>query len=249
MENLVIVTPGRSGSEFLLESLNSNQNFELDGEIFDRSNFADRSFSHFAKTERIVLHRLFNRTRLSRLKFNFGLKILVRNFLQQYDAHQHITGFKLSLDQLSAYPMVADFLKRESTKIIYITAADKLRLSLSLIKARVTNQYHIRHNLSKKTSMTFDLHEVLHLYKWITQEEASFINDFGGHCLTIEKSALFADPLSVLQSIAQYLNISGDQKFEISQMKLVNPENLEDWVENFEEIKEYFFARGVSLSS
>ena len=73
-----------------------------------------------------------------------------------------VGGFKISLDQLENYPMVSDFLRKESTIIVYLSSEDKLRLSLSLIKARAINFYHS----AKETSisrMTFDPAKVVEL--------------------------------------------------------------------------------------
>lgn len=243
----MIVTPGRSGSEFLLRSLNSNPNFELDGEVFNRSNFDDFSFNHFAKSERPKLNFLFNRARISRLNFNFGLKLLVRKFFERYYQLSVVRGFKISLDQMEAYPMIADFLKRESAKVVYLTSDNKFRICLSLIKARTTNYYHSDKG-TNDSKIICDPVEVLKLYKWINKKERAFLQEFGDQALKIMASELFENPLQTCQHISKFVNLEDSQLFQISNLKPTNPDKFEEWVENIGEIRDSFKKAGISLS-
>ncbi len=81
----VIVTPGRSGSEHLSETLNNYSDIIVEGEVFNRANHAEDTFSTFvsSKIGFRLLGFLFNREKLSRLKWNKPLSYLIRSFFKK----------------------------------------------------------------------------------------------------------------------------------------------------------------------
>lgn len=238
---LVIVTPGRSGSEHLLQTLNSCAGIKLESEVFNQSNFIPASFNGFINSN--VWYKtfgfFFNRQKLSKCSLNFGLSFLIDKYITtKFNDATCIWGFKLTLDQLDAYPHLWKILKSNSTKILYLTKKDKLALILSLIKARKTNRYHST-SISKNTPYSFNSHEVVKQLNWLQKNEMCFL-DFlkpHPHFLHITSENMFQNYDKVLNDIIKFLDLQSDTSFQYSKLKPTNPAQLDDWVTNIAEIR------------
>jgi LPS sulfotransferase NodH len=246
---LVIVTPGRSGSEYLLQTLNSCSEIKLDSEVFNQSNFSASSFNGFINSR--VWYKaigfFFNRTKLSEFSFNFGLSFLIDRYITSYFVDStRFRGFKLTLDQLEAYPHLWNILKSSSIKIIFLTKEDKLALVLSLIKARKTNYYHSTLS-SKNEPYAFDINEVLEQFTWLKKSELKFMEFLKSNPQHLQLSCetMFQNFDKVRHEIIEFLNLPSATSFQYSELKPTNPSQLDEWVLNIEEIRASFSKHGL----
>ena len=139
MTQFVIITPGRSGSTFLARTLKQHPEVHCEEEIFNRAVHDEGSFNHFVQSKGFyrLVGFLFNREKLSTGAWNMPLKWLISRFLRTKDGGNR--GFKISLDQLFAYPQLFSLLS--PYRIIYLNREDRHRMVLSLLAARKTGNY------------------------------------------------------------------------------------------------------------
>jgi LPS sulfotransferase NodH len=237
----VIITPGRSGSEHLSQTLANYADISMGGELFNQSIYGEGSFNHFITTHvgYKALGFLFNRQKLSRVKLNHPLKYLVRKFLQsRAPVSSAVSGFKLTLDQLAAYPFLLDNLIGTGTKIIYLYRQDRLAQVLSLIKARDSGNYHNRVGFSVGHSYSFDTVVVKEHYLDLMRWEQRLISRLeAGSFLSVSYERLFSSYNVVLSEIRSFLHLPPTPLPELSALQKLNPETLSSWVANLEEIE------------
>ena len=233
MNRFVIITPGRSGSTFLAQTFNQHPEIFCEEEIFNRSENYDGSFNHYLSTNffRRSLSFLFNRERLSRSPANFPLRVLLAQFLKSKRKHEAIYGFKVSLDQLFAYPQLFPLL-RSSFEIIYLTRLDKLRVVLSLLASRKTGTY----DTYTEEKVRLSPGEVKTMLEEIDHQEQQ-TKAFFSQRLEIAYRDLFNNPAATFRRIEGFLSL--DNPLEPIPTKQVRPDNLAEWVENIDEIEMY----------
>ncbi|MEM6736436.1 MAG: sulfotransferase [Bacteroidota bacterium] len=236
--NFVIITPGRSGSTFLAQTLNQHSEIVCEGEIFNRAEFYEGSFNHFLQVNplRKTIAFLFNRERLSTSKINYPLEWLIQQFHSQKRTDKKRYGFKISLDQLFAYPQLISVIKT-SCKIIYLTREDKTRLVLSLMTARKTGNYEKfggRH-------VYFAPRKVKQQLNLILKQERNCRDLLPGSFeLTYEQ--LVRDQANSFLRISNYLELKEGIPTQSSNAQKAHPENISDWVGNIDEIERYLRA-------
>jgi LPS sulfotransferase NodH len=232
--NFVIITPGRSGSSYLVDTLNNHPDIICKEEVFNRTHFAAGSFNDYLKQNfaRRVLAFLFNREKWSHWLVNFPLHYLVKHYLVglSIEDRQKSSGFKLTLDQLHAYPKVIKVVVSMGFRLIYLTRKDTTRLTLSLIKARRSGNY----DRSDGERVSFDPSEVLMVRNQIQRWEHSFLGS-NQDILSVQYEDLFDESEDILELIYEEIGADPDRG-QRSKMQQVNPTNLEEWVINLEEI-------------
>ena len=237
MNRFVIITPGRSGSTYLARTLNQHQEVECEEEVFNRSENYNGSFNHFITKS--LLNRaiafFFNRESLSTFKANWPLRWLLSRFLKSKVHLRKWYGFKLSLDQLFAYPQLFAILK-SSYKVIYVARLDKRRVVLSLLASRKTGNY----STFDGEKISLDPVKVKSMIIELEKQEAKFKSYFKKK-LEITTHDLFHHMTISFRRIEEYLSLSTSIKAKAS--KQVRPDDLAEWVENIDEIEMYLQAR------
>ncbi len=239
--NFVIITPGRCGSEHLSETLNYFGDITMDGEIFNRNNYSSDSFNHHLRkdTIRSLIGFFFNREKLSRYWMNIPLHFAIQRFLSNDSfSKSSIVGFKLSLDQLHAYPYILYILSKKKCRIIYLYREDKLSQVLSLIKARNTGEYHYREERNARKTYNFNVKQVGKQYQQLIQWESSLMHQLANEdSYTLSYESLFSAYPTHINAIRSFLNLSESESFQYSSLIKGNSARLEEWVSNIEEIK------------
>lgn len=236
----VIITPGRSGSDHLSETLNNYPDIEMDGEIFNRSRHGPATFNLFLKS--LLLYRIisyfFNREKISIFRFNFPLNFLISGFLNKKAFSLPLKGFKLTLDQLHAYPFLLKYILKNNIKIIYLGRKDRLAMALSHVHARDTGKYYTRTTRNSSHLYFFDTIEVVKLYQQIKSWEAGlFTKLLPETYYKVNYEELWNCYEQILAEIRAFLGLANPLTPKFSSLKKGNPEKLEDWVENLEAIK------------
>ena len=226
----VIITPGRSGSTFLARTLNEHPEVSCEEEIFNRSVHDPGSFNAFLADN--LYYRFlgfwFNREMTSTWKVNIPLQWLIKKFLQTKPASPK--GFKVSLDQLFAYPQLFKILS--SYRVIYLTREDKTRMVLSLLAARRTGNYYAFDG----TKVTLEPSQV--------KSQLHQLLDWEKKCLellrpglVLKTKELFENQELTFERMQDYLQLTAPlTPIESSR---THPSTITEWVENYEEIVEY----------
>lgn len=230
MSRFVIITPGRSGSTFLAKTLDEHPDIQCDEEIFNRSVNYEGSFNAFIASRLIysVTGFFFNREKLSTSSLNFPLQWLIGKFLK--GKHVSRYGFKISLDQLFAYPQLHDLLRKY--KVIYLTREDKQRMVLSLLAARQTGNY----DSFNGEKVRLDPHTVKHHLNELLTWEKQCLNHFK-ELLLLSAEQLFAEQEITLKSIQDFLELK--ETLIPIQSSRTHPESISDWIENYEEVENF----------
>ncbi|WP_109830650.1 Stf0 family sulfotransferase [Reichenbachiella versicolor] len=241
--DFVIITPGRSGSWYLLETLDNYEDISMDGEVFDRSIYENNSFNVFLRSNLLnrLIAFLFNRQSFSRSRFNFPLKYLIQSYLLPGESsHLGLKGFKISLDQLEAYPQVEKCLADSNCKAIYLNREDKLIHAVSFLRARKTGLYNIKKKDINVGKIRLNPEQVIsQIAESECQEKAFFERGRFKKVVSISYESLFEDQITTLSSIRAFLDLP------IAEMKKstfvqVTPSKTEEWLENWQEIKTSF---------
>ena len=232
MIRFVIVTPGRSGSTFLAKSLNQHAEVNCEQEIFNRSVHTPGSFNAFIASR--IIYRFigffFNRERLSTSLLNLPLKWLIKQFLHLCSDANKIYGFKISLDQLFAYPQLLKFLAEY--KIIYLTREDKQRMVLSLLTARQTGNYESFSGEKVTLNPALVKDQLYELLGWEKLCLEKFPN-----VLYLTSENLFSNSEATFEKIQNHLGLS-NQIMPIKSTK-THPDSISEWIENYAEIENY----------
>ena len=239
--DFVIITPGRSGSEHLRETLTGYNDINLAGEIFNQSNYEKDSFNRFIKSSKVsaIIGFFFNRQKLSDRKINFPLKYLASKFLQQPTLPiSTVNGFKLTLDQLKAYPFLLDIIKVNRMKIIYLYREDRLAQVLSLIKARQTGVYQTTATSPTTNPTQFDPQVVKKQYHELLDWEKNLLESLKTDTfLKLTYETLFSHYEDKLDQIREFPGQAKAPLPILSSLKKVNKSNLSEWVTNLDDIK------------
>lgn len=241
----MIITPGRCGSEHLLQTLNNYEDINMDGEVFNRSNFSHGSFNSYVQSNGIrrLTAYFFNREKLSHLKVNFPMQWLIAEFLSGNKNAGTRRGFKLTLDQWLGYPAVLDQLLKEKVQVLYLSRKDWLSMTISLIEARTSGTYHQKkapipsRALDKKTVARL----LMQFNRW-EEVLTSKISQKNSFLLCYED--LFQNYPQVLQSIRHWLQLEENVEPRLSDLKKTTPD-LKEWVGNLEEIETYLDDLGI----
>lgn len=232
----LLITPGRSGSTHLRETLNTIEGLLLKDELFNRANEELDSFHHYInkKWHRKIIGFVSNRESISTNSMNFTLSGLVQGFLNDFlnvNSVQDVLGFTVSLDQWYAYPQIHTHIK--DWKLIYLTRKDLLRLSLSLMKARSDGNYEIPDG----KTIALDPEMVKHHVDLFEEWERDFLEGVKPD-LILYYEELFNDYSGNIKKIGDSLEL-GPVEFSVSNLQQVNPKDTSQWVSNFDEIKAY----------
>ena len=236
----VIVTPGRSGSEHLSETLNNCNDIIVEGEVFNRTNNAEDSFNTIvsSKIRFRFLSFLFNREKLSRLKWNMPLSYLIRSFFKTKKEDNVVHDFKLSLDQLYAYPMALEYILQTNCKVIYLNREDRLSQVLSLMKAKRTSTYHFRKKTTEEKRHTFDKQQVRKMLAQTNQWEAELLQKLKKYeYIHLSYEQLFENYNQSIDVIREFLALPKTNEYICSDLVKGNPKSLSEWVANLDEIR------------
>ena len=235
MKSFVIITPGRSGSTYLCKLLDLHPELVCEEEIFNRSRNDSKSLMGFSSQSFPLLNRFFNRDLTLSMSWNWILAWIWRRFLKKKWKSTSYYGFKITIDQLEAYPSLLDFIANRS-KVILLTRKDKLRQTLSLIKARKTDNY----DGFESKPLSFDTNQVLELHFKHWEWENS-IKEKAIEYIIIEAESLFDNPKPTLKRILEFLNVDPlSEILENAESKRLNPKDMNKWVTNFRDIQKPF---------
>ncbi len=239
--DFVIITPGRSGSDHLSETLKGYDDITVAGEIYNQSNDEQDSFNRFISSSKVrsIIGLLFNRQKLAGRKINYPLKYLGSKFLHlPILPTSAVHGFKLTLDQLNAYPFLLDKIKANRVKIIYLYREDRLAQVLSLIKARKTGVYQTTATSPTSSRTEFDPQIVKNQYYELIGWENDLLELLKTDTfLKLTYETLFSHYEDKLDQIREFLGLAKAPLPIFSSYKKLNKSNLSEWVNNLEDIK------------
>jgi hypothetical protein len=248
MTKFIIFTLPRTGSTLLSKSLNRHPDIFCDDEIFHfsfRDYFSPNQF-RFIKIKFIpkkinyIINYPFTYLRMKKFLDNYFSNKPNENFKAR--------GFKLMFYQTFYTPGLLSYLKKNNIKVILLLRENILRNALSDLRARETGIYHNqddneeqRSGLSKLNVDTNALKQKMDGIVSQNKKLATIVNDMDHIKIRYED---FTDWDKTMNRIAAFLNVSTT---EISAgAKKLNPDNLQDMIANFSEVKSWLKQNNYS---
>ncbi|MBB6460756.1 sulfotransferase domain-containing protein [Flammeovirga kamogawensis] len=246
--DFVIVSPGRTGSSHLLESIGYYDDIIAESEVFNKGNPYDDSFNLFLKSKfkYKLLGFIFNRNIFSRNRFNFPLQYLIRKFFKKEIplSTSKKRVFKIVFEQLEAYPYVLSYLLKQSVKFIYLDRINKFELMASMLKAKQDRIFQTFENQEQNRKQFFLCKEEVENYmKEFLSVESHFKSSIGTHNADIFETnyeALFGNYQEVVNQIRVFVGLKEKPLTKVSASKKVNPNPPSKWIKNFDEIEKFY---------
>lgn len=248
MTKFIIFTLPRTGSTLLSKSLNKHPDIFCDDEIFHFSfrNFFSPNQFRFIKIKLLpkkinyIINYPFTYLKMKSFLDNYFTNKPNENFMAR--------GFKLMYYQTFYTPGLLSYLKKNNIKVILLLRENILRNALSDLRARSTGIYHHQDDNEEKRSglakLNVDTNELQQKMDGIINQNkklAAIVSNMDYIKIRYED---FTDWNATMNRLAAFLNVS---TAEISAgAKKLNPDNLQDMIENFAEIKTWLKQNNYS---
>ena len=137
----VVITFQRTGSTFLVRSLDHNDNVLFSGELLHHGNGVHNEHYKFPDIVR-TRSRFFNQV-CKLLLFNVYTFIFINRYYRKARDNHQIVGFKLMLSHLFFAPVIFLYLfANKHIRIIFLTRSNTFDCAMSRYFARKTGFYH-----------------------------------------------------------------------------------------------------------
>lgn len=235
MSKFAIVTTQRTGTTFFLTCLDSHPQIQCAGTIFPQVN----KFKFFRFDRKgSVYHRYRNNSLRRQLMHWFQRRQSVYNCLNdQYHQSNGVSalGFKVSYNHMESYPAIVTWLREHEIKIIHFVRHNLLKRYVSQATMRARGLAH-----STKTVQPVKVRlqigklekELARRVRIVEKYRRTFID---GPYLEVSYESFVANREAETRRILQFLDIDRFMPLA-SDLKKLNPDSLEDIIENYEEV-------------
>lgn len=264
LTKFVLFTTQRTGSSYISRYLNNHPNVRMHGEILimqkkdgllyftkNKNRLLHSLFftKHYKRLNKYVnipnpVINKYTRLYVEALYENkdrfYTKHNTINTWLNEvsYDPLQHeehAAGFKLMYSQLSRFPYLRDWIKKENISIIYLKRENLLKQYLSNVANKKTKVAH-SDKKADIVSFTVDVEQCLQQIQKTEKENAHMQQIFAGNQqLTITYENFFSDMEQEGNKIFQFLGVSTPQ---IQKPKMVkrSSNKLNDIIENYDEL-------------
>jgi len=260
----VLLTTQRSGSTFIRLCLNSHPNVRCHSEIFLRKYPAADGFKSYCeanKGRRLLRYTLGNHT-FAKISYNLAMQWLINQYLDQlynnptfcapwtdmttdawkkYQTRdsldmEKLVGFQLMYSQLSYYRSLQRWITNRNIAIIHLIRQNALKKLLSSAVAKKTGQVHFARNKSIQKVFLNPQTILTQLNRIVSLREGMKKKFPGNPYLEITYEQFFSDHFEELKRICAFLGIERAEIEFPHFLKKLNPDSLEDLIENYDEI-------------
>ena len=245
MIKFLIITQPRSGSSFFTSCLNSHPQIHCSrGSLFTKHNLSpikgfkpgfltvDRKKSPYYKYRSGSFKRQF--------AHRFRRNKLVHEFLSAwYARHQdsEAVGFKVNYSQISRYPATISWVKQNDVKIIHLVRTNLLKRHVSN-KIAVTRDVHHSNKPLEPIKIYIEskiLVEDFRRRQNRFERYRTLFKDFP--FLEVSYESMVADQNKETSKVLEFLGLNQLIPLTTDLVK-VNPDSLEEIIENYEEVKQ-----------
>jgi len=234
-------------------------------EIFLRIYGAQDGFKIYCEENsyRRLINSFFGRNRFTRFPCKYLIKGIIERFLDKlyqdpsfsapwediadefyFKYHprtkldqEKVVGFQLMYDQLIDYGFLQDWMINQNIAIIHLTRQNALKMLLSRLMAEKTGDYQTVSNKSAHRKIILDQQKVLKQLDAIVNEQEKMRRRFPDNpYLEISYEQFFYNYGEESKKIFSFLKLENDKTEFPEFLKKINPEFLEDLIENYEEI-------------
>jgi LPS sulfotransferase NodH len=243
MTKFLIFTTPRTGSTLLIKSLDSHPEVFCGGELF----FFKGAIYH--NEWRYPFLRLPLGSKLNYLinypKIFLSLKGFLNKFFTTNQKGEKARGFKLMHFQTLYTPGIFGYLKSNDVKVIVLIRKNILRNTLSDLRARATKVYHNEKGAADNIpKFNVDLQELGKKMKQIHGFNIQLEKSSEGLNRKIVYYEDFENWEVTLSGVLRFIEVADIPVKAISQK--LNPEKLEDMIENYTEFCSWINDNGYS---
>lgn len=245
MTKFVIFTTPRTGSTLLIKTLDTHPEIMCAGEIFffKGAVFHNECRYHFIKVPFIgnKLNYVVNYPFIW-----LKLKEFLNKFFNTNSKGEKARGFKLMHYQTYYLPGIFDYLKSNDIKVIVLIRKNVLRNTLSDLRARSTGVYHNAAGVNVNAIPKFkvDIDELGKKMKEIEGFNRQLEKTSAGLNSRIFYYEDFENWGDTIGQIQRFIGVK-EEGLKAASRKL-NPERLEDMMENYAEVKQWLSSNGYA---
>ncbi|MBX3046472.1 MAG: hypothetical protein KF698_05705 [Anaerolineales bacterium] len=238
MSNFIVLSHARSGSTWLVNTLNNVPGVHCYGELFrEKANyFVDRGL----KVERFPLWREKNPGKRPLATFQY---------IQPLLSQEEIVGFKLMYGQLFRYPELAAYVIVRRLKIIHLFRRNALQGIISYKIAKERGQFHYRGEeyIPQTKPIVVNAREVVSQIRSMHSRSKmiDYFLRFAGPHVDIAYEDLATNQAG-FRPIWQLLGLDFEASPPQWQMKQARTTSLRDTISNYSELADALSAAGYS---
>ena len=249
MVKFLIITQPRSGSVWFMSCLDSHPQIYCPrlSTLFSKYNLSPfKGFKpSFLQVDKpISLYYKYRSNSLKRqIAHRFNRKKLVHDFLNQLYAKNQdaeAVGFKVNYSQINRYSEIASWIKQTDLKIIHLIRNNLLKRLVSHKIANIRNLFTSTQSV-EPVKVHIDPKPLIDDFRRRQKRFAKYTNRFKDifevPFLEVSYESLVADFNSEIQKVLNFLEIDTLKQLT-SELVKVNPDSLEDIVENYSEVKQ-----------
>jgi LPS sulfotransferase NodH len=232
--NFVVFTTNRSGSEWVISTLNNFQNVTAHGELFlPRPRNLDRKWdAEFAYT------RFFE----TRFKSPAVRPFTVFSYLDTLYGMPGKIGFKLMYKQLGLYPEILAYLIWRRIYVIHLVRRNHLDVMLSYAVKAKLGQAHLLAGQSapKELRVELDPENLLRQFKWLQNQQniaRRLLMWCGLPYVEVAYEDLIRDQTNCFRAIGDFLSIDSREPMPQSPLTRIRKGTHRDMISNYDQVK------------
>lgn len=231
IQKFIIAGTQRAGTSLINSTLNKHENIRCYGEVFllKRGHGANMDGSY----RRYLNENKFIRT----LNHYINRRNTINVFLDQLYATSGYSavGFKFMLGQAYRYPAVLDYLRENNVKAVHVVRENVLKTYISRYTAKKRNLYIVKENVEAKT-VRLPVDNILAQLQQISREKNEWNHLLEGmEVMEVSYEKYVDERRGELARIQEFLKVPVTDDIE-TDVKKINPNDLSEFIENFEEL-------------
>jgi len=238
MQKFVLLADRRSGTTLVIDCLNNLEEVSCEKRAFG----IDKKIENPTPNHHSGMFYLYRNESFGRkLRFWVDRKNLIKEFLDnqifQTNEPGGARGFRLIYNKADQHPQILSCLKGSETKIIHLIRLNVLKTHISFLTAPMHKMHHPREGAKIKTvKLRLDTNTLLQeLRKRNARIEKKRRLIDGFESLEVNYEDFVTDRNSEAERIQPFLGFENVVPFETDLVK-INPDNLEDLIENYQEV-------------
>ncbi|NWH03705.1 sulfotransferase family protein [Desulfobacter latus] len=233
MEKFVVAGIQRTGTTLIRTTLDKHSQCRCFGETFlfkkGRGGKLEGSYRRFInqnKYRRLLAHYL------SRKKL---VDEYLSSFFDKYQEYEAV-GFKVMGTQVKQFPSIISYCQEKNIKVIFVIRENYLRTYLSRLSLQQNRIPHSNKKIAVK-KVKVPVRSLIAKLKKIQKESLWPERAFSGNpIIKVTYEDFVSNKTKELERIFNFLSVEPQAEIESDLVK-VNPNNLQDYVVNYEEVK------------
>lgn len=231
--DFVVFTTNRSGSEWVMSTLNSFEGVSTQGELFlDRPHSAEKQWDSEIARPRYI------EARPRGLPFR---PFKVWSYLRELYDQPGKVGFKLMYKQLGAYPEILPYLLAWRVKVVHLVRRNHLDVMLSYaVKARIGHAHLMEgQQTPDELRVELDTSSLVRKMAWLQRQQDMariLLRLTGLPHLEVGYEDLVRDP-SLYQRIGDFLSIEAREQTPRSALTRIRKGSHRDVIGNYDQVR------------